>query len=108
MIFMLIELSDEQKMAYQHTRRDNFFTTKGVDKLSGAQRISDKLGFKLESSLGAGDTELDVFLSGVGLAAIVGRPRLPLQGLVSTLRLKDSFELGELLFQLAETARNVK
>jgi hydroxymethylpyrimidine pyrophosphatase-like HAD family hydrolase len=108
MIFLLIEVLPDPKMAYQYTQRNNFFTTKGVDKLSGAEHIAQAIGFKLESSLGAGDTELDIFLRGVGLAVIVGRPQLQLQGLISTVRLKDSFELGELLFQVAEITKEAQ
>ena len=101
MIFLLVEATDEQLMAYQHTRPNNFFTTEGVDKLFGAQRIAEALRFDLEKSLGAGDTELDRFLAGVGLAVTVGPLRLEFKGRIDTIRLKDSFELGELLFQLA-------
>ena len=32
MIFLLIEIPQDQLMAYQHTNRNNFFTRKGVDK----------------------------------------------------------------------------
>ena len=50
----------------------------------------------------AGDTELDRFLTGVGLAVVVGELQFDLKGLRNTIRLKNSFELGELLFQMAE------
>lgn len=102
MIFLLVDVPGEQLMAYQHTQRSNFFTTNGVDKLFGAQRMADVLGFDLASSVGAGDTELDRFLSGVGLAVIVGGLSLQFQGIRETIRLRDSFELGDALFQLAE------
>jgi hydroxymethylpyrimidine pyrophosphatase-like HAD family hydrolase len=108
MMFLLVEASEEQMMAYQHTKRDTFFTTQGVDKLSGARRIADVVGFDLSRSLGAGDTELDRFLSGVGLAVVVGRLTLDFKGLMGTIRLKDSFELGELLFRLAEMLKAVR
>src|ERR1044072_5753062 len=68
MIFLLIEVTEDKLMAYQHTKRSNFFTRKGVDKLFGAQQIDTALGLELRHSIGAGDTELDRFLSGVGLA----------------------------------------
>lgn len=102
MIFLLVERSDDQLMAYQHTGRNDFFTTLGVDKLSGARHVARTLGFDLESSIGAGDASPDRFLEGVGLAVIVGHRKLPYQGLKDTIRLKDSFELGEMLFDLAQ------
>jgi hypothetical protein len=88
-------------MAYQHTQRENFITHAGVDKLFGARRIAEFVKFDLSSSIGAGDTELDRFLAGVGLALLVGTLPLDFQGLSGTLRLKDSFELGGLLFDVA-------
>lgn len=107
MIFLLVESSPEQKMAYQHTRRDGFYTAAGVDKLWGAARISECIGFDLEASVGAGDTELDRFLEGVGLAVVVGHRRLGFRGRRDTIQLKDSFELGDFLFRLAETVKAV-
>ncbi len=101
MMFLLPDLAEEQLMAYQHTRRNNFFTRAGVDKLFGAQRMAELLDFDLGASIGAGDTELDRFLSGVGLAVLVGGLPLEFQGVLDTLRLKDSYELGEMLFEVA-------
>jgi hydroxymethylpyrimidine pyrophosphatase-like HAD family hydrolase len=105
MIFLLIEAPEDSLMAYQHTKRSNFFTRQGVDKLFGAQKITAALGLELESSLGAGDAELDRFLSGVGLAVHVGNLDLEFKGLFQTIKIKDSFELGELLFRVAELQR---
>lgn len=101
MIFLLLNVAEENLMAYQHTKRSNFITHEGVDKLFGSQRMAESLGFDLTSSIGAGDTEMDRFLSGVGLAVHVGPIALPYQGTRATLRLRDSFELGDLLFQTA-------
>lgn len=105
MIFLLIEAPEDTLMAYQHTKRSNFFTSKGVDKLFGSQRIAAHLNIDLEHSMGAGDTEMDRFLSGVGLALLVGNNDLTFQGLYQTIRLKSSFELGELLFRVADLQR---
>jgi hydroxymethylpyrimidine pyrophosphatase-like HAD family hydrolase len=105
MIFLLIDAPEDQLMAYQHTRRSNFITHEGVDKLFGARAMSDVLHCDLRDSLGAGDTELDNFLEGVGLALLVGNNDLKFNGLVDTIRLKDSLELGGLLFRAAELAR---
>ncbi len=104
MIFLLIDAPEDQLMAYQHTKRSNFITHKGVDKLFGARALADKLGCELTQSLGAGDTELDSFLDGVGLALIVGNNEVKFRGLVETMRLRDSNELGTLLFRAAELA----
>jgi hypothetical protein len=101
MMFLLLDVPEERLMAYQHTRRNNFFTREGVDKLFGAQRIADALHFELASSIGAGDTELDRFLTGVGLAVLVGGAALEFKGVHATIRLLNSFELGELLFEIA-------
>jgi hydroxymethylpyrimidine pyrophosphatase-like HAD family hydrolase len=105
MIFLLIDLPHDQLMAYQHTKRSNFFTRKGVDKLFGAQQIAKHLGIDLTQSIGAGDTELDSFLSGVGLAVLVGNNNLDYKGLMHTIRLTDAFKFGSLLFRLAELQR---
>jgi hypothetical protein len=85
----------------QHTGRDNVLTRAGIDKLSGAQRIASQLHFDLASSIGAGDTDMDQFLSAVGLAILVGGFPLDFQGRFATLRLNNSLELGELFFQAA-------
>jgi hydroxymethylpyrimidine pyrophosphatase-like HAD family hydrolase len=105
MIFLLIDAPQDQLMAYQHTKQSNFITHKGVDKLFGAQRMAEVLNFDLESSLGAGDTELDTFLKGVGFAVIVGNNSLAFHGLLDTITLTNSQELGDLLFRASELAQ---
>jgi hydroxymethylpyrimidine pyrophosphatase-like HAD family hydrolase len=105
MIFLLIDLPQDRLMAYQHTKRSNFFTRKGVDKLFGAQQIARHIGVDLAQSIGAGDTELDSFLNGVGLAVLVGNNNLDYKGMVQTIRLNDAFQFGALLFRLAELQR---
>ena len=102
MIFLLIERPADDLMAYQHSKPSSFFTRKGVDKLYGSQQIARKLGFDLAHSIGAGDTPMDSFLSGVGLAVQVGNFNLEFKGLQATIKLKNSFELGDFLFRLAE------
>jgi hydroxymethylpyrimidine pyrophosphatase-like HAD family hydrolase len=104
MIFLLIDAPEDQLMAYQHTKRSNFITHKDVDKLYGARVMTELLHCNLRDSLGAGDTELDSFLAGVGLALLVGNPELRFRGLVDTIKLKDSSELGSLLFRASELA----
>ena len=104
MIFLLIDAPEDQLMAYQHTKRSNFITHTGVDKLFGARAMASLLQCDLRASLGAGDTELDNFLAGVGLALLVGNQELKFRGLVDTIKLKDSMELGAVLFKAAEVA----
>ena len=66
--------------------------------------MSDVFKSDLRDSLGAGDTELDTFLEGVGLALVVGNNQLHFHGLIDTIKLNNSFELGLLLFRAAELA----
>jgi len=101
MIFLLIEIPQDKLMAYQHTKKSNFFTHNGVDKLFGAKQISEKLNFDLDHSIGAGDTEMDTFLKGVGMAIHVGHNILPYHGSFPSLHVAGSSELGEVLFELA-------
>lgn len=104
MIFLLIDVPENQLMAYQHTKRSNFITHKGVDKLFGARTMAGILKCDLRDSIGAGDTELDTFLAGVGLAVIVGNQPLTFRGVIETIKLDTSFELGALLFRASELA----
>jgi hydroxymethylpyrimidine pyrophosphatase-like HAD family hydrolase len=101
MIFLLIDAPEEQLMAYQHAERSSFLSRQGVDKLFGAQQIARRVGFDLSHSIGAGDTEMDRFLAGVGLAVLVGGLPLPFHGAHGTVRLADSGELGDFLFAAA-------
>ena len=107
MIFLLIEVAEDQLMAYQHTKKSSFFTRKGVDKLSGAREIAARLGIDMAHSVGAGDTELDRFLEGVGLAVHVGNLDLEFKGVLQTIKISNSFDLGELLFRLAEAQQAI-
>jgi hypothetical protein len=101
MIFLLVERPADELMAYQHSRPSSFFTTSGVDKLTGARSAAGHIGFDVEHSVGAGDTQMDVFLDGVGLAVHVGPADLRFRGLHNTIKVKNSFELGDVLFRLA-------
>jgi hydroxymethylpyrimidine pyrophosphatase-like HAD family hydrolase len=102
MIFLLIDVPQDQLMAYQHTKRSNFFTHGGVDKLSSTQSMAHHLGIDLAQSVGAGDTPMDSFLEGVGLAVHVGPLDLEYRGLLQTIKLSDSSSLGDLLFRLGD------
>ena len=107
MVFQLLDLPQDRAMAYQHTQRNSFFTHAGVDKQYGAQRIAQRLGIDLLHSIGAGDSPMDDFLAGVGLAVIVGRMQLEYKGRLHTLRIKDSLALGNLLFSIGELGSKV-
>ena len=107
MVFVLINIAQDKLMAYQHTKRSNFFTTAGVDKFYGARKIADHLGVNLEHSLGAGDTEMDRFLNGVGLALMVGDQTLPFRGVLQTIKLRTVLELGTVLFRLTEIQKEM-
>lgn len=102
MLFLLIEERGDRLMAYQHVSRQRFITRHGVDKRFGALRLFEHLGISSEASVGAGDTLMDTFLSGIGLAVTVGAGELGFEGIHGNVRVKSSLELGELLFRLAE------
>lgn len=102
MIFLLIEADADKLMAYQHSKKSNFFTTAGVDKLSGTVEMAKQLDFDLMHSIGAGDTPMDNFLQGVGLSVHVANGKLPFNGLSDTIRLPGFTEFGQLLFHFAE------
>lgn len=101
MVFLLVDVPEDRLMAYQHTKRSNFFTHAGVDKAHGAREIARTLGVDLAESVGAGDAELDTFLDDVGLALIVG-PQALTFGRGRRLKLRDPLVLGETLFRLAD------
>jgi hydroxymethylpyrimidine pyrophosphatase-like HAD family hydrolase len=107
MFFILINIPEDKLMAYQHTQRSSFSTTAGVDKLHGARMIAEHLGVNLAHSVGAGDTEMDRFLNGVGLALTVGDQSLPFRGVLQTIKLKTVLELGTVLFRLTELQKEM-
>ena len=94
MASLQIDRPEDMLMAYQHSRRNSFFTRKGVDKASGLREIARRFDLSLADSLGAGDTEMDSFLSEVGLAFLVGSGRLPYRGMIDTLKVANAAELG--------------
>ena len=72
-----------------------------VDKLNGAERLAGLLGFDLAQSVGAGDTPMDSFLRGCGLAVQVGPLDLEHKGRTATVKVPDPAALGEVLRRLA-------
>lgn len=101
MIFLLIEADADTLMAYQHSKKSNFFTTTGTDKLSGTKEMARLLNVELDHSIAAGDTPMDIFLDGVGLSVHVGNGNLPFKGIRDTLKLPGFVEFGQLLFHFA-------
>lgn len=101
MAFLLVAIPQDRLMAYQHIRPSSFFTRAGVDKLAGARRLATRLGFDLAHSVGAGDTPMDSFLAGCGLAVHVGPLDVPHRGRIATLTAADPSALGAVLWRLA-------
>jgi hypothetical protein len=98
MVFLLIEVPQEMQMACQHTQRNQF---REVDNLFGARQMAHRLNLELEYCVGAGDTEMDTFLQGVGKAVEAGPSAHPFRGFVQTIKLPDSLAFRDLLFRLA-------
>ncbi len=107
MVFLLVQAPDDVLMAYQHTKRSNFYSHDGVDKLFGATELARRLDVDLLHSVGAGDTVMDGFLDGVGLALHVGPHELPFRGKRDTIRVRDAGELASLLYHFAALQRDV-
>ncbi|MDM7920839.1 MAG: hypothetical protein QUS14_00950, partial [Pyrinomonadaceae bacterium] len=72
------------------------------------RQAAEHIGFHLPASVGAGDTPMDVFLNGVGLAVHVGPMALEFRGIHNTIHVADSFELGDVLFYLAGIQEHVE
>ena len=102
MTSLFIDRPADTLMAYQHSKRNNFFTAKGVNKASGIHEIATRLDLTPADALGAGDTEMDTFLSEVGFAVIVGGAKLSFRGKKGTTRVETPLELGDLIFAYAD------
>jgi hypothetical protein len=100
MMSLFVDRPEDTLMAYQHSKRNSFFTRRGVDKASGLREMAQRLGVALVDSIGAGDTEMDSFLSDVGLAVIVGGRALPFRGKVDTMRVAEPAALGTFLVEV--------
>jgi hypothetical protein len=101
MVFLLVNAPQDRLMAYQHARPSSFVTHAHVDKLAGAERLAAALGFDLSASVGAGDTHMDSFLSGCGLAIQVGPLTLAHRGRTATVQVSNAAGLGSALQRLA-------
>lgn len=105
MMSLFVDRPEDTLMSYQHSKRNSFFTRKGVDKAYGLREIAKHFKVSLGDSVAAGDTEMDTFLSEAGLAVIVGGAPLPFRGKSDTLRVATPSDLGELLGAMADAAR---
>jgi len=105
MTSLFINRPEDTLMAYQHGKRSSFFTAKGVNKASGLREIAARLGRVPANALGAGDTEMDTFLSEVGFAIIVGKGKLSFKGRNETLRVDSPLDLGELMLAYARLVK---
>ncbi len=101
MVLLLINLAEDKLMAYQHTKGNNFITHSGINKLSGTIQMANLLEFDMDESVGAGDSNMDIFLQGTGLSVHVRNQGLPFLGKKATIRLNDFHELGDLFNSLA-------
>lgn len=101
MMFLLIEQPLDELMAYQHAKPTSFITNADVDKCDGLCRLAASMGVDPANWLGAGDTQMDTFLQAVGLAVHVGSLDIEYRGRHQTVRIRDSIELGTLLFELS-------
>jgi hydroxymethylpyrimidine pyrophosphatase-like HAD family hydrolase len=101
MASIFVDRPQDTLMAYQHSKRNSFFTRNGVDKAFGLRMIAERLNISLNDSIGAGDTEMDGFLNETGLSVIVGRAQLAFRGKISTIRVPDPMALGDLLIEFA-------
>jgi hydroxymethylpyrimidine pyrophosphatase-like HAD family hydrolase len=106
MSLLLVDRPEDKLMAYQHSKRSSFFTHVGVDKSFGLRELADKLDITLKDSFGAGDTEMDTFLSEIGLAVIVGNGKISYEGTLGTVRVKDPLELGSLIGAAGQIAKS--
>jgi len=105
MMSLFVDRHEDTLMSYQHSKRNSFFTRKGVNKAYGLQQIAKQLKVSLDDSVAAGDTEMDTFLSEAGLAVIVGGALLPFRGKTDTLHVSNPSALGEFLSTMANAAR---
>lgn len=103
MVFLLVDVPEDRRMAYQHTQRASFFTHRGTDKRSGAEAMARHLGIDLEASIGAGDAPPDDFLDAVGFAILVGAIDVPYRGRSHTVRVPGIPALGTLLAVVGES-----
>ena len=102
MMFLLVEHAQDEMMAYQHIKPSSFITAGGTDKRDGMRRLAAHMRSDVGEWVGAGDTPMDSFLQDVGLAVHVGDIDLEYRGQRQTVKIRNSLELGRLLFELSD------
>jgi hypothetical protein len=102
MTSLFIDRPEDTLMAYQHSKRNSFFTARGVNKAFGLREVATSINRLCPASLGAGDTEMDTFLSEVGFAVIVGGANLSFRGRTETIHVATPQELGDLILAYAD------
>ena len=102
MTSLFIDRPQDTLMAYQHSKRNSFFTARGVNKAFGLREVATRIDRTCAAALGAGDTEMDTFLSEVGFAVIVGDAKLSFRGQSETMRVSTPQELGDLILAYAD------
>lgn len=102
MLSVLVERPGDTRLAFQHGKPSSFVTRSGVNKRSGSEWLCGALSADTEASIGAGDTELDTFLDGVGIALHVGTLDLAFRGVHDTIRLPDPFAFGDVLSHVVD------
>lgn len=102
MLSVLVENPLDTRLAFQHGKPSSFVTCAGVNKKSGSTWLCETLGADPQASIGAGDTELDTFLDGVGIALHVGTLDLAFRGVHDTIRLPDPFAYGDVLAHVVD------
>lgn len=107
MIFLLVK-KDPMAGTFLQRNFKNFYTTTGVNKLTGAHAFVNQLGRTLKQFMGAGDTPMDVFLQETGAVIKVGNLPLGFECKAPVLPVETVHEIGEVFTQMAEvcTATN--
>jgi hypothetical protein len=107
MIFLFVNKDQIPGTHLQHNLRD-FYTTAGVNKLSGAHAFVNQLGRNLPYFIGAGDTPMDVFLKETGAVIKVGDLPLGYNCQATILPVATVAEIGEVFTQIAQSCKLAK
>ncbi|QNF31190.1 HAD hydrolase family protein (plasmid) [Adhaeribacter swui] len=103
-ISMIFLLGKKDHLAATFLQRNfkDFYTTTGVNKLTGAHAFVNQLGRTLNQFIGAGDTPMDVFLQETGAVIKVGNLPLDFDCQAPILPVETVAELGEVFTPMAE------
>ncbi|QMU27098.1 HAD hydrolase family protein [Adhaeribacter radiodurans] len=101
MIFLLVK-KDHLAGTFLQRNFQDFYTSTGVNKLTGAHAFVNQLGRTLKQFIGAGDTPMDVFLQETGAVIKVGNLPLDFECSGPLLPIETVPEMGEVFTQIAE------